>query len=103
MIPHNALKFGDIELNMSNLTLTCKEKELKLILKESKLLELLLIRKQAITSKEIIIEKLWDFDSEVEHNNVEVYISFLRKKLIFLNSSVHIKTIRRVGYVLEVL
>jgi len=103
MIPHDALKFGDIELNMSSLTLTCKDKELKLILKESKLLELLIIRKQAITSKEIIIEKLWDFDSEVEHNNVEVYISFLRKKLIFLNSSVHIKTIRRVGYVLEVL
>lgn len=102
MIPHDALQFGDIELNMASLKLTCKGKELQLILKEGKLLELLIIRKQAITSKEKIIEKLWDFDSEVEHNNVEVYISFLRKKLTFLNSSVRIKTIRSVGYVLEV-
>lgn len=102
MIPHDALQFGDIELNMASLKLTCKGKELQLILKEGKLLELLIIRKQAITSKEKIIEKLWDFDSEVEHNNVEVYISFLRKKLTFLNSSVRIKTIRNVGYVLEV-
>ncbi|MGO4373279.1 helix-turn-helix domain-containing protein, partial [Paenibacillus sp. MCAF20] len=75
---------------------------LKLILKESELLELLVSRKSAITSKEQIIEKLWGFDSEVEHNNVEVYVSFLRKKLGFLQSTVKINTIRGVGYVLEV-
>ncbi len=102
MIPYDALLFGDLELNMASLKLTCKNKELQLILKEGKLLELLIVRKHAITSKEKIIEKLWDFDSEVEYNNVEVYISFLRKKLAFLNSSVRIKTIRSVGYVLEV-
>ncbi|MEB1807398.1 MAG: response regulator transcription factor [Bacillaceae bacterium] len=101
--PDHTLTFGDIELNTANLKLSSKNgKELKLILKESELLELLLIRKNTVTSKEMIIEKLWGFDSDVEYNNVEVYISFLRKKLAFLKSSVSIKTIRGVGYVLEV-
>lgn len=101
VVPEDALKFGDIELHTGNLKLTCKGKELKLILKESELLELLMTRKQAVTSKEQIIEKLWGFDSEVEHNNVEVYISFLRKKLTFLHAAVRISTLRGVGYVLE--
>lgn len=102
VIPDDALKFGDIELNTANPKLTVKGKEMKLNLKETELLELLILRKQAVTSKEQIIEKLWGFDSEAEHNNVEVYISFLRKKLTFLNSEVRISTIRGVGYVLEV-
>jgi two-component system response regulator ArlR len=102
VIPDDALKFGDIELNTGNLKLSVKGKEIKMNLKESELMELLILRKQAITSKEQIIEKLWGFDSDVEHNNVEVYISFLRKKLTFLNSAVRISTTRGVGYVLEV-
>lgn len=101
VVPDDSLKFGDIELHPSSLKLSCQGKELKLILKESELLELLMTRKSAATSKEQIIEKLWGFDSEVEHNNVEVYISFLRKKLAFLQSAVKINTIRGVGYVLE--
>lgn len=101
VVPDDALKFGDVELNTSTLKLTVGGKEIKLNLKESELLELLILRKQAVTSKEQIIEKLWGFDSDAEHNNVEVYISFLRKKLTFLNSTVRISTIRNVGYVLE--
>jgi len=101
VVPDDSLKFGDLELNTANLKLTCGGKEMKLILKECELMELLILRKTAITSKELIIEKLWGFDSDVEHNNVEVYISFLRKKLTFLQSSVRISTIRGVGYVLE--
>lgn len=102
VVPEDGLKYGDLELNTSTLKLTVGGKEMKLNLKESELLELLMIRKQGVTSKEQIIEKLWGFDSDVEHNNVEVYISFLRKKLNFLNSTVRITTIRNVGYVLEV-
>ncbi|MEW4431383.1 response regulator transcription factor [Paenibacillus pabuli] len=102
VVPEDGLKFGDIELNTTQLRLTVQGKEIKLNLKENEMLELLITRKQAITSKEQIIEKLWGFDSEVEYNNVEVYISFLRKKLTFLNSKVRINTIRGVGYVLEV-
>ncbi|MCE3203965.1 response regulator transcription factor [Paenibacillus sonchi] len=102
VIPDDTLKLGDMELNTANLRLSVKGKEIKLNLKENELLELLILRKQAVTSKEQIIEKLWGFDSEAEYNNVEVYISFLRKKLVFLNSEVRINTIRNVGYVLEV-
>lgn len=102
VIPEDGLRFGDIELNTTQLKLSVQDKEIKLNLKENELLELLITRKQAITSKEQIIEKLWGFDSDVEYNNVEVYISFLRKKLTFLNSAVRINTIRGVGYVLEV-
>lgn len=101
VVPEDALKFGDIELNTAQLKLKVQGKEIKLNLKENELLELLITRKQAITSKEQIIEKLWGFDSDVEYNNVEVYISFLRKKLTFLHSGVRINTIRGVGYVLE--
>ncbi|WP_150269900.1 response regulator transcription factor [Paenibacillus tepidiphilus] len=102
VLPDDALKLGDLELNTTNLRLSVGGKEMKLNLKESELLELLMTRKSAATSKEQIIEKLWGFDSEAEHNNVEVYISFLRKKLTFLGSTVRISTIRNVGYVLEV-
>lgn len=101
VIVDNTLKFGDIEFNPATLKLSRGSKEIKLILKESELLELLILRKNSTTSKELIIEKLWGFDSEVEHNHVEVYISFLRKKLAFLNSEVKINTVRGVGYVLE--
>lgn len=101
-VPEDTLRLADLELNPSTLKLSAKGKEIKINLKESELLELLLTRKQSVTSKEQIIEKLWGFDSEAEYNNVEVYISFLRKKLAFLGSVVRINTIRGVGYALEV-
>jgi DNA-binding response OmpR family regulator len=101
VIVDSTLKFGDIELNPSTLKLSTGSKEVKLILKESELLELLISRKNATTSKELIIEKLWGFDSDVEYNHVEVYISFLRKKLLYLNSKTIINTVRGVGYNLE--
>ncbi len=102
IIEDNTLTFDDIQLNTSSLKLTSGEREVKLTLKESEILEILINRRNIATSKEIIIEKLWGFDAEVEHNHVEVYISFLRKKLSFLASRVIINTIRGVGYMLEV-
>lgn len=102
VLPDNTLQYGDIELNTAALKLSKGSREVKLILKESELLELLILRKNAVTSKELIIEKVWGYDSEAEYNHVEVYISFLRKKLLFLESDVSINTIRGIGYVLEV-
>lgn len=96
------LSFGDVKLNPATLMLSREEQQIKLTLRESELLEYLMIRKGLITSKELIIEKLWGYDSEAEHNNVEVYISFLRKKLQFLKSNVVVTTTRGVGYSLEV-
>lgn len=101
VLQDNNLRFGDLQLNPSTLKLTNDSKEIKLILKEAELLELLITRKGLATSKELIIEKLWGYDSDAEHNHVEVYISFLRKKLVYLNSGVTINTVRGVGYILE--
>jgi DNA-binding response OmpR family regulator len=98
----DGLTFGDLCLTPSSLTLSNGLHEIKLTLRECELMELLMIRRGIISSKELIIEKLWGFDSEAEHNNVEVYVSFLRKKLLFMKSKVIITTHRGVGYVLEV-
>lgn len=100
-IQNDVVAFGDIELDALSLTLRCEEQEVKLTRKEYQLLELLLNRKNMITSKERTIEKIWGYDTEATDNNVEVYISFLRKKLKHLQSNVKIKTLRGVGYVLK--
>ena len=56
---------------------------------------------ERVLTKENLIVKIWGYDSDAEYNNVEVYISFLRKKIGFLKSNVSIKTLRGVGYSLE--
>jgi DNA-binding response OmpR family regulator len=75
--------------------------EIKLTLKEKELMEYLMLRRDMVSPKEQIIEKLWGFDSEAGDNHVEVYVSFLRKKLRFIHSKVSISAIRGVGYVLK--
>ncbi|MEO2507939.1 response regulator transcription factor [Clostridium paraputrificum] len=97
----NLLSYGDINLNIGNLELSSKENSIKLTAKESGLLELLINRKDMISNKDDIISKLWGYESEAEHNNVEVYVSFLRRKLSYLKSKVAIKAIRNLGYILE--
>ena len=69
--------------------------------KELNLLEVLMINKNKVLNRETLANKIWGYDSEAEYNNVEVYISFLRKKLKLLNSNVEIKTVRSLGYKLE--
>lgn len=95
------LEYSDISFNPHTLLLTCMKKEIKLSLKESQILELLIKRPSMVLSKEIIIEKLWGYDTEAEENRVEIHISLLRKKLAQLNSRVFIRTIRNVGYTLQ--
>ena len=96
----NTLSYGDITLNTSTLKLTNGANEISLTLKESELLEYLMLHKEMVCSKEQIIEKLWGFESEAEANHVEVYVSFLRKKLAFVQSKATISTVRGVGYTL---
>lgn len=97
----NVKKFGDIEYNVSSFELCCGDKKVKVALKESEILQYFLDRPKFVVSKDELIVKLWGYDSEAEYNNVEVYISFLRKKLQFLGSKVSITTVRGVGYKLE--
>ena len=94
----NTISYGDITLNTSTLKLTNGANEISLTLKESELLEFLMLHKEMVCSKEQIIEKLWGFESEAEANHVEVYVSFLRKKLAFVHSKEAISTVRGVGY-----
>lgn len=101
VLSDNSLMFKDIILNIGTLELNCMDKSVKLTAKESGLLEVLINRSGMISNKDDIISKLWGFESEAEHNNVEVYVSFLRRKLTYLKSKVIIKAIRNMGYILE--
>ena len=94
------LQFGDISLNPYLLLLSCKDKKVKLTLKESQVLELLIANKLTITSKETMIEKLWGYESDAEDNRIEIHISLLRKKLKQIESMLAIKVIRGLGYTL---
>ena len=95
------VNFGDISLKVKKNELTSGSNQVKLSLKEFQIMELLMYNPEQILTKERIIDKIWGGDSEAEYNNVEVYISFLRKKLQFLGARTEIKTVRGVGYSLE--
>lgn len=93
--------FGDILLNPYTLCLFCGSRSFKLTLKESQLLEMLIQARGGVLSKERIIEKVWGFDSDAEDRHVEVYISFLQKKLKALGAAASIETVRGMGYALR--
>lgn len=95
------LKFEDITLNTSNYTLTCEQKSVTLGAKEYEILRFLMINPSHVISKDVIISKIWGLDSDITENNVEAYMSFLRKKLYFVGSKVTVMTKRLLGYYLE--
>lgn len=95
------LTFSDISLNQKNYEISCETRGIKLSLKEFQITEMLFKNSNQIITKEQIIEKVWGFDKDTEYNNVEVYVSFLRKKFQYLNTKVQIKTVRGIGYILE--
>ena len=95
------LEYGDLKLDKNAFSLLCGERSVRLSRKEFDLMELLVLNRELVLTKETILVKLWGYESDAEDNNVEVYISFLRKKLNHIHSQVRIKTIRLVGYCLE--
>ena len=97
----DVLTAGDLSLDCTSRLLSAGERSVRLGFKEFEVLRLLMVNSGAVVTKETIISKIWGLDSEAEDNNVEVYISFLRKKLPYLNSRVSISTVRKVGYFLE--
>jgi len=96
------LSFGDLTLDLANYDLACGGKSIHLGYKEFEVLRILMSNPNAIVPKETLISKIWGAESDAEDNNVEAYISFLRKKFFFLSSRVNIATQRKVGYRLEV-
>ena len=99
-VPEN-VTFGDLTLSPSSCELTCGAKSIKLNAKEFELMRYLMINGKNILSKETLINKIWGYDSDAGDNNVEAYISFLRKKLTALKSRVSIAVVRKVGYHLD--
>ena len=97
----DVLTAGDLSLDCTSRLLSAGERSVRLGFKEFEVLRLLMANSGAVVTKETIISKIWGLDSEAEDNNVEVYISFLRKKLAYLNSRASISTVRKVGYFLE--
>ncbi|HCC03242.1 MAG TPA: DNA-binding response regulator [Clostridiales bacterium] len=95
------LEYGDIVLDLKNAKLKCNNNEIQISGKELELLEQLLINKNQISSRESLAERIWGYESDSEYNNVEVYITFIRRKLKLIDSKITIKAIRGVGYKLE--
>ncbi len=95
------IKFSDIILDKLTCEIIKDTQKIKLSKKEYDLLELLILNYGMIVSKEMLIVKLWGYETDVEYNSIEVYISFLRKKLKAVGSQIYISTSRNVGYTIR--
>lgn len=93
--------FGNLHLNKKNYSLSYEQNSVQLSLKEYQIMEMLIANPRQIIPKERFIEKIWGYESDIEYNNIEVYISFLRKKISSIRADVKIRTARGIGYALE--
>ena len=101
--PVMELSFGDILLNQQEAKLVSKTtgESVKLGAKEYQILEMLLRNPRQILSRDTIFDRVWGYETEADMSNLEVYMSFVRKKLNFVGSKVKIKASRGLGYSLE--
>ena len=97
------LSYGDILLDINTSTLSCttNSQSVRLSEKEYRILEYLIANSGQILTREQLAVKIWGFESEAEYNNVEVYMSFTRKKLSFVGAKTEIKAVRGIGYELR--
>ncbi len=96
----DVLSFADFSLDRDSFELSVGDKKLALGKKEFQILEMLVLGKGKTINKEAFIQKVWGYDTEAEYNTIEVYISFIRRKLALLHSKSEIKSIRGIGYTL---
>ena len=96
------LVFGNTSLDLDTCTLVCGGKSVRLSAREFDVMRFLLQAQDRILSKEMILARVWGYDSNAVENHVEVYVGFLRKKLKAIGSNVRIEAVRRLGYRLEV-
>ena len=96
------LRFGGTSLDLASGQLCCGEKSVRLSAREFDVMRLLMQNGERISSKEVILARVWGYESNAVENHVEVYVGFLRKKLRSIGSDVRIEAIRRLGYHLEV-
>lgn len=98
----NIISFGDIRIDTNKHEIIKENQKIKLSQKEYEIMEMLISNKGNILSKEQFIQKIWGYDTDVEYNSIEVYMSFLRKKLNAIHSNIKVTTVRSLGYILEV-
>ena len=96
------LRFGNTALDLASGMLVCGAERVRLSAKEFDIMRYLLQSKGNNLSKEVLLARVWGFDSNAVENHVEVYVGFLRKKLASIGSNVRIEAVRRLGYHLEV-
>ncbi len=96
------LALGNTVLDLSSCMLICGSRSVRLSAKEFDVMRFLLQSHGSVLSKEVILAKVWGYDSNAVENHVEVYVGFLRKKLQSIGSNIRIEAIRRLGYHLEV-
>ncbi|WP_139905145.1 response regulator transcription factor [Clostridium thermarum] len=96
------ITFGNTSLGLSSAMLICGENNVRLSAKEFDIMLPLFQAGEKILSKEMLLTRVWGYDSDAVENHVEVYIGFLRKKLASIGSNIRIEAIRRLGYHLEV-
>ena len=95
------LKFADIILDKDTHQICKNNQKIKLTKKEYDIIELLILNQGKVISKEKLTVKIWGYDTDIEYNSIEVYVSFLRKKLGAINSKVNISTVRGLGYTVK--
>lgn len=102
-IDEGKLSVGDITLETKTMNLSHNESgaSVRLSDKEYRILETMIVNKGQIMTREQLALKIWGYENEAEYNNVEVYMSFLRKKLAYIGSKTAIKAVRGVGYELR--
>ena len=96
------LTFGNTSLDLSSCMLVCGDNSVRLSAKEYDVMRFLFQAKDRNLAKEVILARVWGYDTNAVENHVEVYVGFLRKKLATIGSNVRIVSIRRLGYHLEV-
>ena len=101
--PDGSLAFGDITLDTSKALLSCVTtgESVRLSEKEMKILEHMIANQGQIVSRESLAMRIWGFENDAEYNNVEVYMTFTRKKLRFIGALTEIKAVRGMGYELR--
>jgi DNA-binding response OmpR family regulator len=102
-IEDSTMVFGDLCLDTKLCEISCPQtgQTMKLSAKEFQMLEYMMKNRRQVITKEQFIEKVWGFESDAEYNSVEVYISFIRKKMSFIGCTTKIKAVRGLGYLLE--
>ncbi len=96
------LTYGNTALDLASGMLICGERTVRLSAKEFDIMRFLFQTKERNLSKEVLLARVWGYDSNAVENHVEVYVGFLRKKLLSIGSNVRIAAVRRLGYHLEV-